>query len=185
MTVSLGPLIVAAADPAAVERFWRVALGPDAFRDRLRIRQECEPKVVKNRVHPDVNVNEIAPLLALGATVLAEYPEWTTLADVEGNEFCAFPSATDIDAPARLFAVCTDSDRPEELASWWAQRVGADLRAGPDGTLRWLYGCAGWDGVVWKFVRNSDERVAANRWQWSVQGDGFVDPQGNEVSAAR
>jgi hypothetical protein len=185
VTATLGPLVVEAAEPAAVQRFWRGALGGDAFRRNVRVVPERGPKVVKNRVHPDVYVNDVDPLLTLGATVLARYPEWTTLADVEGNEFCAFPGDEEMAAPARLFAVCTDSDRPEELAAWWADRVGATVGAGPDGTPRWLHGCAGWDDVVWKFVRNSDERVAPNRWRWSVMewAGTSTDPQGNDFSA--
>jgi hypothetical protein len=55
-----------------------------------------EPKTTKNRVHidwlaPDREV-EVAHLIALGATrlwdVKNENFEWTTMADVEGNEFC-------------------------------------------------------------------------------------------------
>lgn len=97
MTVTLGPLLVDAADPRAVERFWAAALG---------------------------------------ATVLAEFlPQRVTLADVEGNEFCAFLDR-DLDdgLPARAFAVCTDSNRPEELAAWWAHHVGAEVRDGSDST---------------------------------------------------
>ncbi len=169
MSVALGHLVVDAVDPA------------------LRFRREQGPKVVKNRVHLDVYVRDVAPLVDLGARVLADYsPERMTLADVEGNEFCAFivPSLEPT-PPARAFAVCTDSDRPEELASWWAQKVGADVRDGPDGTPRWLYGSAGWDQMVWKFVRVEDERVVPKRWRWTVYdaaaGEGeFVDPQGNE-----
>jgi hypothetical protein len=53
-----------------------------------------EPKTVKNRVHWDVDVPSVEPLLAHGATVLREPDDevsWWVLADVEGNEFCAFP----------------------------------------------------------------------------------------------
>ena len=99
------------------------------------------------------------------------------------DRFCAFldPELAG-SPPARAFAVCTDSDRPEELAAWWAEQVGAEVRNGPDGTPRWLYGGAGWENLIWKFVRVHDERVVPNRWQWTVQRDlgALVDPQGNE-----
>lgn len=51
-----------------------------------------EPKTVKNRVHIDLDADdpeaEKRRLLALGATIVAEYDEHATLADPEGNEFC-------------------------------------------------------------------------------------------------
>ena len=184
MTVILGPLVADAVDPQAAARFWAAALGASEQRALVSFRPQTRAKVVKNRVHLDVYVNAVEPLLELGATVLADFlPERVTLADVEGNEFCAFLDPRhDEGPPARAFAVCTDSDRPEELAAWWAGQVGAEVRNGPDGTPRWLYGCAGWEDLVWKFVRVHDRRVVPNRWQWSVRTEHaeLVDPQGNE-----
>ena len=52
-----------------------------------------EPKTVKNRIHSDVTVPGVAPLAGAGATVLREPGgdiRWHVLADLEGNEFCAF-----------------------------------------------------------------------------------------------
>jgi hypothetical protein len=189
MTVTLGPLVVDAVEPRTIQRFWAAALGEAAQRTLLSFREQQRAKTVKNRVHLDLYVRELAPLLDLGARVLAEYAEWVTLADVEGNEFCAFPDPAPGSGPAaRAFAVCTDSGRPEELAAWWATRVGAQVRNGPDGTPRWLHGCKGWEGLIWKFVRVDDERVVANRWQWSLYAEGedgddvCLDPQRNEYS---
>ena len=59
-----------------------------------------EPKVVKNRVHIDINLPDHAAmehLQRLGARALEEIRDaqgrlrWTIMADPEGNEFCAFP----------------------------------------------------------------------------------------------
>jgi hypothetical protein len=181
-------LVVDAVEPRILQRFWAAALGEAGQRTLLSFRVQQRAKTVKNRVHLDLYVRELAPLLDLGALVLAEYAEWVTLADVEGNEFCAFPDRAPAPGPpARAFAVCTDSGRPEELAAWWATRVGAQAHNGPDGTPRWLYGCAGWEGLIWKFVRVDDEKVVANRWQWSVYADGedgddVLDPERNEYS---
>ena len=52
--------------------------------------------MAKNRVHldlrGDVMADEVARLLGLGATVIAERSlgslTWTVMADPEGNEFC-------------------------------------------------------------------------------------------------
>jgi Glyoxalase-like domain len=192
VTVTLGPLVVDAVEPGAVERFWAAALGGPQLRALLSFRPQSGAKTVKNRVHLDVYVRDVEELLDLGARVLAEYlPTRMTLADVEGNEFCAFlDPALEEGPPARAFAVCTDGDRPEELAAWWAAQVGADVRNGPDGTPRWLYGSAGWESLIWKFVRVDDEQAVPNRWQWTLYDDAVdggvrVDPQGNEFGVRR
>jgi len=52
-----------------------------------------EPKAAKNRVHWDVAIAGVAPLVEAGATVLREPGgdvSWHVLEDPEGNEFCAF-----------------------------------------------------------------------------------------------
>jgi hypothetical protein len=52
-----------------------------------------EPKTAKNRIHWDVTVPAVAPLVEAGARVLREPGGdigWHVLADPEGNEFCAF-----------------------------------------------------------------------------------------------
>ena len=49
-----------------------------------------EPKTVKNRVHWDV-YGEVGDFEAAGARVLWVEPQWTVMADPEGNEFCVFP----------------------------------------------------------------------------------------------
>lgn len=182
MSVRLGPLVVDAADPDALGSFWAAVLGADARHRLLAFRPQRQPKAAKNRVHLDLYVDDVTRLLDIGARVLAEHSGWTTLADIEGNEFCAFPQSQT--GSTRVFAVCTDSDRPEELAAWWAAVVGAEVGPGPDGTPRWLYQSAGWEQLIWKFVRVDDERVEPNRWQWSVRSDigVTVDPQGNAFS---
>jgi hypothetical protein len=51
-----------------------------------------EPKSVKNRVHWDVDTDDLDALVAAGATVLRPRDEaigWTVMADPDGNEFCA------------------------------------------------------------------------------------------------
>jgi hypothetical protein len=204
MTATLGPLLVDAADPSAMADFWSAVLGRREQERRLRFRPQRAAKSVKNRVHFDVAVGPdgggVDRLLTLGARVLADHrPGWVTLADVEGNEFCAFPGRLGADGAARVFAVCTDSAQPEQLAAWWAARVGACIGPGPDQKPRWLHGCAGWPEIIWKFVRVDDPRTSPNRWQPTLvapvddllaagalmRSDGtLADPQGNEFSAA-
>jgi len=51
-----------------------------------------EAKTVKNRLQLDLRAAdpaaELDRLIALGALVFADLPEWTVLQDPEGNEFC-------------------------------------------------------------------------------------------------
>ena len=81
---------------------------PDGVGPRLYFQRVPEGKVVKNRVHMDVNVGggpkspieerkervgaEVERLKADGATVLRPFEErgeyWVVMQDPEGNEFC-------------------------------------------------------------------------------------------------
>lgn len=52
-----------------------------------------EPKAVKNRLHWDVESDDLDSLVAAGAVVLAEPTDstpWHVCADPDGNEFCVF-----------------------------------------------------------------------------------------------
>jgi hypothetical protein len=52
-----------------------------------------EPKRGKNRMHLDISLPDeaLSRLLMMGASVVARMPDWTVMADPEGNEFCVFP----------------------------------------------------------------------------------------------
>jgi hypothetical protein len=101
-------LVVDSADPQAQARWWARAYGVDVTENDGSFTVEGvpgmpirtmdfvpvpEPKTVKNRIHWDVAVPGVAPLVEAGATVLREPGGdigWHVLADPEGNEFCAF-----------------------------------------------------------------------------------------------
>ncbi len=70
--------------------YWSIANVPGMPFESLVFDPVPEPKTVKNRVHWDVD-GDVSDFIARGATVLAELPRWTVLADPEGNEFCVFP----------------------------------------------------------------------------------------------
>ncbi|MDQ4006883.1 MAG: hypothetical protein M3211_02150 [Actinomycetota bacterium] len=98
------------ADPAAVASFWGDVFGTPAQHDAdhgwwsvesvpgapfesMVFDAVPEPKTVKNRIHWDVDADDLQPLLDRGATVVRARGgdiRWTVLADPEGNEFCAF-----------------------------------------------------------------------------------------------
>ena len=81
---------------------------PEGVGPRIYFQRVPEPKVVKNRVHLDVNVGggrttpleqrkanvgrEVERLMALGATQVGPVQErdeyWVVMRDPEGNEFC-------------------------------------------------------------------------------------------------
>jgi hypothetical protein len=102
-------LVVDAADPAALARWWAGIYGapmehdprghytvhqvPDMPILTMDFNLVPEPKTVKNRVHWDVSVTDPQALVDAGAILLcpptgAAY--WHVMADPEGNEFCAF-----------------------------------------------------------------------------------------------
>jgi glyoxalase superfamily protein len=108
MSISIYGTSFDAADAAAIAAFWGEALGrpvnPGATRRSasLAAREGTgeppimfhgvpEPKTVKNRLHLDLITTdfdaELARLRGLGATEVATFERWTTLADPEGNEF--------------------------------------------------------------------------------------------------
>ena len=96
-----------AEDPDRLANFWAAALewerqggfvvAPEG-RPRLNFERVPERKVVKNRVHLDVNVDDrerkVARLIELGATKSHDVQDpdgdlsWTVMLDPEGNEFC-------------------------------------------------------------------------------------------------
>ncbi|KQZ89919.1 hypothetical protein ASD62_12030 [Phycicoccus sp. Root563] len=102
-------VVVDCADPGRMARWWGEVLGlpvgsdqehdwwwldagPDAALpfESLVFVPVPEPRTGKNRVHWDVDTPSIEALVAAGARVLEERPDWTVLADPEGNVFCAF-----------------------------------------------------------------------------------------------
>ncbi|WP_264926415.1 VOC family protein [Streptomyces sp. A012304] len=110
MTLEWEQVIVDAADPVALGRWWARALGwvvvhetadeyeirpsPDRLPGLLFV-PVPEGKTVKNRLHPDFRPDdqraEVERLLALGARYADGGPgghPWVTLLDPEGNEFC-------------------------------------------------------------------------------------------------
>jgi predicted enzyme related to lactoylglutathione lyase len=103
-------IVVDCADPATLVEFWARVFGvPAVVRSvdwayvdvpnatRIAFQQVPEPKTGKNRVHLDVDVDDIEleadRLLAAGAILVGaiqndEYGHFQVMRDPEGNEFC-------------------------------------------------------------------------------------------------
>jgi hypothetical protein len=102
-------LVVDCVDPAAQAQWWAGVIGGNVVHDDRGFSTVenvpgmpiltydfvpvPEPKTVKNRVHIDIDVPDRQRLIGAGATLL-EGPtaeqHWAIMADLEGNEFCAF-----------------------------------------------------------------------------------------------
>ncbi|CAM3648578.1 VOC family protein [Nocardiopsis gilva] len=107
-------IVINAADPARVARFWAVVLGgavvdrPDGWsyiegttgaewRPRLSFQPDPAAKTERNRLHLDIRVDDIAAAtaeaVAVGATAIGALEtdaqgSFQVLHDPEGNEFC-------------------------------------------------------------------------------------------------
>jgi hypothetical protein len=107
-------LVVDSADPLEIATWWAgvydapVELNPQGWATVSKVpgmpiltadfNLVPEPKAVKNRVHWDVAVADLQPLLDAGATLLRSPGgdiDWYVLADLQGNEFCAFLTVKD------------------------------------------------------------------------------------------
>jgi hypothetical protein len=129
-------LCLDAVEPLRLGTFWAAVLGleladageGDAVlrgpspEHTVWINAVSEPKTVKNRMHLDVHARSVDELLALGGTVVEEFPRWTVMADPEGGEFCAFVRAEP--PPYRLYEVGLDADDARKVGRWWADLLG-------------------------------------------------------------
>jgi hypothetical protein len=114
MSLSVRSVTIDCADPYRLSRWWcdAFSVAPSAtdFPDdpeasctlgegqpRLLFERVPEAKVIKNRVHIDVQAGdareeEVERLISMGATLVADHrdddPGWVVLQDPEGNEFC-------------------------------------------------------------------------------------------------
>ena len=111
MTAKLG-LVLDCADPERLAAFWSEAIGYTTLggagsyvllvdeakeRPKLLLQRVDEPKAGKNRMHVDIETDdvdgEVERLEGLGARRLDDPMEehgsrWVVMADPEGNEFC-------------------------------------------------------------------------------------------------
>jgi hypothetical protein len=178
-------LCLDAVDPALASSFWAPALdlhverreeahwmltGPTP-QHTLWINRVPEPRTVKQRVHLDLNVTDVAEAEAWGARVLETFPGWTVMADPEDGELCLFVR----DAPirARLYEIVVDvgttPQEAHEMAQWWARVMGGEVgRTDDDGGFSWIGEVPGlpYDGIVFGPV--PEPKTVKNRIHWDV-----------------
>ncbi|WP_461119760.1 VOC family protein [Saccharothrix stipae] len=140
-------VVVDAADPAALGRFWSALLGTRitgesddevdvALSDGLELVFVPVPdaKVVKNRVHLDLTSTSpedqaaiVARAVAAGAKPVdvgqGDVP-WVVLADPEGNEFCVLEQRDEYAHTGPVAAVVVDAFDPPAQVAFWAGLTG-------------------------------------------------------------
>jgi predicted enzyme related to lactoylglutathione lyase len=160
MSTRLVSLVIDAADPAALARFWSAALGwPVTQEDPDEVVVEPpdhdpaqtgqlplvfvpvdDPKTSKNRVHLDLastsaehQAAEVARLRELGAQpadIGQRDVPWVVLADPEGNELCVLDARPTYAGIIPVVAVILDARDPTTLAEFWAAATGWDVVEG-------------------------------------------------------
>jgi len=188
MSTRLTNIVIDAADPAAIARFWTAALGWEityesadevsvepAGEDGLGIPLVFvpvpEPKTVKNRVHLDLasrsaehQQGTVERLTALGATPVdvGQGPvPWVVLADPEGNEFCVLEPRDEYAGTGPVAAVVVDAANPQMLAAFWTEAAGWPVGRGDS----WLVGLRPPSGRgPWlEFIRDGEPKRVKNR----------------------
>ncbi|MFP5254585.1 MAG: VOC family protein [Acidimicrobiia bacterium] len=220
-------LCLDASDAHRLARFWGSILGLEielhddgdaALRgarpeETIWVNAVPEPKTAKHRVHLDVEVAAVEPLLAAGATVVLPAEEsgfhWSVLADPDGGELCAFVRADQsVEPPARLYEVVVDTAdvaSAHAQAEWWASVWGGRVVDDPRG-YSWLEEVPGAPLAAVAFVPVPEPKTVKNRIHWDLTCDDvpalvargatvlaqptertpwhvLADPEGNEVCA--
>ena len=181
-------LCIDAADAHATADFWGSLLGLEiekhadgdaALRgptpeQTIWINAVPEPRTVKQRVHVDIELPSLDPLLALGATVVAPSSEtgfgWEGLVDPEGGELCAFVRG---DGPPRIYEMgvdTTSAERAAELARWWADVLGGSAVDDERG-FSWIEEVPGLPFDSIDFAPVPEPKTVKNRIHWDITSE--------------
>jgi len=182
MATRLREVVVDAADPVRLGRFWArlldrpviaegadgvdVGLGPGVALAFVPVR---DPKTAKNRLHLDLASTSprhqaavVARARELGARPVdlgqGAVP-WEVLADPEGNEFCVLEPRDEYLGDDPVAAVVVDAADPPALAAFWSQATGRPVVRADRGFA--ALGRAA--GLRLEFVRVDEPKVVKNR----------------------
>jgi Glyoxalase-like domain len=182
----LESVVVDAAHPRALARWWAEALGwavtgqepgeiavepPDGPGVPLVFVPVAEAKMGKNRLHLDLasgsvghQAGQVARLVELGAQPLdigqGDVP-WAMLADPEGNELCVLDPRPEYTATGALAALVVETADPATLAGFWSRAIGWPPAGSgePWSSLRSASG----QGPYLEFIKVEDPKTAKNR----------------------
>jgi predicted enzyme related to lactoylglutathione lyase len=191
MTTRLVHVVVDAADPAELARFWAAALGwevtveeadevavaPEGFvypgttAQPLLFVPVPEPKTGKNRVHLDLAsdsaehqaalVRRLRDLGATPADIGQGDVPWVVLADPEGNELCVLEPRDRYRDTGPVAAIVMDCQDPEALARFWSTAAGWPV-TGSDEIISSLRSPDG-KGPYLELLRTGDPKTVKNR----------------------
>jgi catechol 2,3-dioxygenase-like lactoylglutathione lyase family enzyme len=159
MPTRLSSVVFDSADPAALARFWAAATGwPITYETDDEVVVEPheddsgtptepglplvfgandDPKVVKNRLHIDLNsrsddeyAETVERVRAAGARPVdigqTGDEDWEVLADPEGNEFCVLPPGNNFTADCGFIGALS-CDGSQEVGYFWSEALGWPL----------------------------------------------------------
>jgi catechol 2,3-dioxygenase-like lactoylglutathione lyase family enzyme len=200
MATRLNDVVVDAADPAALGRFWSALLGTPITGEsadevdvavsegvELVFVPVSEPKVAKNRLHLDLasSAPEEQAAIVDRATALGARPvdlgqrgvPWVVLADIEGNEFCVLEPRPEYRATGPVAAIVVDVADTVAEADFWAEATGLPIvnRTAEFASLRR-------DSGPWlEFLHSDDPKRGKNRVHLDI-APGPHDDQAAEVA---
>jgi hypothetical protein len=185
-------LCIDATDAHRMARFWGELLGLEIDlhvdgdarlqgatpEETIWINTVPEPRTVKQRVHLDVVVASVEPVLALGASMVLPASEsgfhWSVLADPEGGELCTFErDEAPAQPPARLCEMIVDTASTEsshDQAVWWADVWGGKAVDDERG-FSWVEDVPGMPFETVDFIPVPEPKSVKNRIHWDVTCD--------------
>jgi hypothetical protein len=185
-------LCIDATDAHRVARFWGAVLGLEvdlhddgdaALRgatpdETIWVNAVPEPRTVKQRVHLDLDVATVEPLLELGATMLVPASEsglrWSQLADPEGGEVCAFVREGQApEPPGRVYELVVDTADAASAraqASWWTE-VWGGTAVHDDRGFSWIEDVPGAPFSTIDFIPVPEPKTVKNRIHWDITCD--------------